>query len=130
MTRSEVARTAFGVVFILAGILHFVVPAYYRAIIPPYLPAPATVVAVSGMAEVAGGVGMLLPRWRQAAGLGLVVLLLAVLPANVEMLRQGRAHGVSPGHEALLWLRLPFQAVLMGWAWRLSRPAVGRGRGI
>ncbi len=128
MTRSEVARTAFGVAFILAGILHFMVPAYYRAIIPPYFPAPATIVAVSGMAEIAGGVGMLVPRWRQAAGLGLVVLLLAVLPANVEMLRQGRAHGVSPVHEALLWLRLPFQGVLMGWAWRLSRPAVvGRG---
>jgi uncharacterized membrane protein len=128
MTRWEVARTAFGVLFILAGILHFMVPAYYRAIIPSYLPAPATLVAVSGLAEVAGGIGILVPRWRQSAGLGLVVLLLAVLPANVEMLRQGRAHGVSPVHEALLWLRLPLQGVLIGWAWRLSRPGlVGRG---
>lgn len=124
MTRSDVARTAFGVGFILAGIRHFMVPAYYRAIIPPYVPAPATLVAVSGIAEIAGGIGMLVPRWRPAAGLGLVVLLLAVLPANVEMLRQGRAHGVSPVHEALLWLRLPFQAVLMRWVWQLSRPAV------
>lgn len=124
MTRSEVSRTACGALFILAGILHFVVPAYYRAIVPPYLPAPAALVAVSGLAEIAGGTGILMPRWRQAAGLGLVVLLLAVLPANVEMLRQGRAQGISSALEALLWLRLPFQGVLIWWVWRLSRPRV------
>jgi uncharacterized membrane protein len=123
MTRSDVGRTAFGMLFVLAGILHFLVPAYYRAIVPPYLPAPSTLVALSGVAEVAGGVGLLVPRWRRAAGLGLVVLLLAVLPANVEMLRQGRARGISAPLEAALWLRLPFQFVLMWSAWWLSRAA-------
>jgi uncharacterized membrane protein len=126
MTRSGVARATFGVLFILAGIWHFLFPAYYRAIVPSYLPAPAALVAVSGLAEIAGGFGLLVPRWRQAAGLGLVVLLLAVFPANVEMLRQGRARGMSGPVEALLWLRLPFQAVLMWWAWRLSRPSLVR----
>lgn len=93
---------------------------------PPYLPAPATLVAVSGAAEVAGGIGLLVPRWRSAAGIGLMALLVLVLPANVEMLRQARAHGASPLAESLLWLRLPMQAVLVWAAWRLSRPSLSR----
>lgn len=123
MRGSDVARVVLGVLFVLAGLLHFVVPEYYQAIMPPYIPTPATLVAVSGLAEMAGGVGLLLPRWRQAAGIGLVVLLLAVLPANVEMLRQGRERGIPGILEALLWLRLPVQGLLMWWVWRLSRPA-------
>lgn len=122
----DVGRIVYGVLFIAAGILHFVFPAEYRAIMPPYLPAPATLVAVSGLAEIAGGAGLLIPRWRQAAGIGVVVLLLAVFPANVEMLRQFRARGVTAPLETLLWLRLPFQAVLIWWAWRLSRPSPAR----
>ena len=108
----------------MAGILHFVFSGYYRAIVPPYLPAPAALVAVSGLAEILGGVAFLMRRWRRMAGLGLILLLIAVLPANVEMLRQGRVRGVAGLFEALLWLRLPFQGVLIWWAWRLSRPNV------
>jgi len=115
------ARVAFALAFILAGALHFVAPAYYRAVMPPYFPAPAALVAVSGAAEIAGGLGLLVPRLRQAAGIGLMLLLVAVLPANIEMLRQARADRVSPVIEALLWLRLPLQAFLVWAAWRLSR---------
>ncbi len=105
----------------LAGALHFVTPAFYRSAMPPYVPAPAALVAISGAAEIAGGLGLLVPRLRQAAGIGLMLLLVAVFPANVEMLRQARADGVSPLLEALLWLRLPFQAFLVWAAWRLSQ---------
>ncbi len=76
---------------------------------------------MSGVAEIAGGIGLLVPRFCRAAGLGLGLLLLAVFPANVEMLRQARARGVSPAAEVWLWLRLPLQAVLIWCAWRLSR---------
>ena len=80
-------------------------------------------VAVSGVAEIAGGVGFLTRRWRQAAGWGLIALMVAVFPANVEMLRQAREHRASAQVQTLLWLRLPLQAVLIWWAWRLSRPS-------
>jgi uncharacterized membrane protein len=88
---------------------------------PPYLPAPDVLIAISGVAEILGGVGLLVPKVRAAAGVGLVVLLLAVLPANVEMLQLYRARGVVWWGEVLLWLRLPLQFVLIRWVWRLSR---------
>lgn len=122
VTRRDAGRLAYAIFFVAAGILHFVVPVSYRRIVPPYLCAPAMLVAVSGVAEIAGGVGLLIPRLRQASGLGLMVLLVAVFPANVEMLRQYRAQGVGVWAETLLWLRLPLQGVLLWLAWRLSRP--------
>lgn len=108
--------------FVAAGTLHFVVPAYYRAIVPSYLPVPGMLVALSGAAEIAGGVGLLVPRVRHAAGVGLIVLLLVVLPANITMLQLYRASEAPWWQELLLWLRLPFQGILAWWVWRLSRP--------
>ena len=89
MTRLGVAQALFGALFIVTGLLHFVFPRFFQGIIPPYLPAPALLVAISGWAEIAGGVGFLLERWRPLAGLGLIALLVLVFPANVEI---GRAH--------------------------------------
>lgn len=125
MTRSGAARTVLALFFVVAGTLHFIIPASYRAIMPSYLPYPAALVALSGAAEIAGGVGLLVPRLRQAAGVGLIVLLLALLPANVEMLQLYRARGASGWEQLLLWLRLPFQGVLAWWVWRLSKYASG-----
>jgi uncharacterized membrane protein len=117
----------YGVFFIAAGVMHFLVPKYYQAIVPFYLPAHPTLVVVSGVAEIAGGLGLLLPPLRSAAGIGLIGLLIAVFPANVEMLRIFRERGVGGWTEAVLWLRLPLQALLIWWAWLLSRPtAAGR----
>lgn len=121
MTRTDAARTGFAVVFVAAGTMHFIAPAYYRTVMPPYLPAPGVLVAVSGAAEILGGLGLLVPRLRRTAGVWLIAVLIAVFPANVEMLQLLRARGVSPLAELLLWLRLPFQGVLVWWAWRLSR---------
>lgn len=103
--------------------MHFVLPAPYVSIIPPALPWPLTLVYVSGVAEIIGGVGMLVPSTRRAAGIWLVLLLLAVFPANVQMLLNWRAEGVPASKEALAWLRLPLQVVLIAWVWRLARKA-------
>ena len=118
----EAARTICGLLFILAGALHFVLPGYYEKLIPSYLPAPSVLVVLSGLAEIAGGIGLLLPRFRQAAGVGLILLLVAVFPANVEMLRLAIARGSSVWAQAALWVRLPLQALLVLCVWMLSRP--------
>lgn len=107
--------------FLVAGALHFLAPGPYQNIVPTWLPRADLLVAVSGAAELAGGAGLLLPRWRRAAGWGLLLLLVAVFPANVEMLRLGRGRGVGLLAETLLWLRLPLQPLLMLWVWRVSR---------
>lgn len=121
-----VPQALFGGLFIVAGVLHFVFPGFYQGIVPPTLPNPALLVSVSGVAEIVGGVAFLMPRWRRVAGLGLIVLMVAVFPANIEMLRQSRARGDFDLVQAVLWARLPLQGLLIWWAWRLSRPGQGR----
>ncbi|MGH7438363.1 MAG: DoxX family protein, partial [Polyangiaceae bacterium] len=77
--------------FVLAGImmgigvLHFAVPGPFVKIVPSFLPAPLVLVLVSGFFEVLGGAGLLVPRARRAASVGLVLLYLAVFPANINM---------------------------------------------
>lgn len=105
-----------------AGVLHLAWPAPFERVVPGYLPAPALLVALSGVALVAGAVALRVPRLRGAAAWGLVVLLAAVLPANVEMLRQAAARGASPLVLALLWGRLPLQGALAWWVWRDAHP--------
>ena len=73
------------------------------------------------MAELLAGIGLLLAPVRRAAGVGLIVLLVVVLPANVQMLLNARARGVSWWGEAILWLRLPLQLLLILWVERVSR---------
>ena len=106
------------VLFLGAGVLHFVHPAPYLRIVPPALPAPRLLVLLSGVAEVAGGLGLLLPATRRWAAWGLLALLLAVFPANVYMLQiHEQLH--LPAWAA--WARLPLQPLLMWWVWRVGR---------
>lgn len=104
-------------VFITAGVLHFVKPRMFIDIVPSYLPAAAALVYISGVAEIAGGVGLLIPPLRVAAGWGLLALLLAVFPANVHMALNRLPFDGKPVPDVMLWLRLPGQFVLMVWIW-------------
>jgi uncharacterized membrane protein len=106
--------------FISAGVNHFVMPDAYRQIVPPRLRGQAKrLVEVSGVAEVAGGVGVLLPATRKPAGLGLIALLAAVFPANLHMARTPEDFKRIP--RAALYGRLPLQGLMMWWAWRATR---------
>ncbi|MEJ7797583.1 MAG: hypothetical protein WKF42_03715 [Solirubrobacteraceae bacterium] len=120
------------VAFITAGILHFLRPEYYEQIMPDYLPAHRELVLISGAAEIAGGVGVTFAQTRRASGVWLIALLIAVFPANVDMaLHADRFRSIAP---ALLWARLPLQALLIWWVHRATRqprparPAFGRRR--
>ena len=110
--------------FLFGGLAHFVFTDVEMRIVPPELPSPRLLVLVSGLCELLGAVGLLRERTRRAAGWGLVLLTIAVTPANVYMLR---AHEQFPMPEWLLWARLPFQLVLLwlifwGSRWRAARP--------
>ncbi|SOD03329.1 Uncharacterized membrane protein [bacterium JGI 053] len=111
---------AIAALFIVTGVLHFVIPHSYESIVPRFLPARLFLVYLSGACELAGGVGVLVPRTRRMAALGLIALLAAVFPANVQMLADAIGAGKAGWHLALLWLRLPLQLVLMRWIWRTA----------
>ncbi|MDF1839983.1 MAG: hypothetical protein P1U77_01015 [Rubripirellula sp.] len=101
--------------FIVAGMSHFVSPGVYLKIMPDYFPWPLALVYVSGFFEVLGGVGLAVPRLRRAAGWGLIALLVAVFPANVGMLINADQFPAIP-----VWAlvaRLPLQGVLIAWVW-------------
>lgn len=106
-----------------AGANHFWHPAPYVGMMPAVLPAPLALVYVSGVAEIAGGLGLLWPRTRRAAAWGLVLLFLAVFPANVNMAVNHLPLGDRPIPQVYLWLRLPLQGVLIAWAWLFTRRA-------
>ncbi len=105
--------------FTLAGINHFVMPGPYRKIVPPGFGDPATMVAISGVAEIVGGLGTLPARTRRLAGLWLVGLLLAVFPANLYMAL--RSERFAPIPRWALYLRLPLQGLMVRWALRATR---------
>lgn len=114
------SRALLGVFFLSAGVNHFVMPRAYAAIVPPSLDDRAErLVTISGVAEIAGGVGVLLPRTRRAAGLGLIALLAAVFPANLHMARSPDSFPRIP--RWALYARLPLQPLMMRWVWRATR---------
>lgn len=111
--------------FIVGGTLHFIFPASYARIIPPWMPMPLLMVWISGVFEIAGGLGVLDLRLHRAAGWGLIALSLAVFPANVQMFLNAHAGHHSMAAQALLLLRLPLQIPLIYWIWRaaVAKPA-------
>ena len=123
----KVSTVMLGVFFVFAGVMHFVIPSSYEHIVPSWLPNARLIVQLSGVAETLGGVGVLVPQTRRAAGIGLILLLIAVFPANVEMLRQSIDSGAPFFAQAALWLRLPVQPLLIWWVWRASLRRGTRG---
>jgi uncharacterized membrane protein len=114
------SRVLLGAFFIGAGINHFRSPHFYERIMPPSLKGEAKrLVQISGVAEFAGGVGVLLAPTRRLSGLGLVALLAAVFPANLYMVRAPEHFRKIP--RWALYARLPLQPLMMLWAWRATR---------
>ncbi|ELZ98707.1 hypothetical protein C440_00085 [Haloferax mucosum ATCC BAA-1512] len=120
-------RYVMGCLYIVAGVLHFVDPHVYVQLVPPSFPAALELVYISGIAEIALGAGVLVPRTRRLAAWGLIALLLAVFPANVYMATHdvvltGAPEAIRNPSTAARWARLPLQGVLIAWAWWYTRP--------
>ena len=122
MSRSKTALMwLLAAAMVAVGLLHFVNPTPFERIVPPPLPAGPTV-ALSGVFEVLGGLGLLLPRTRRFAAWGLVALYVAVFPANIYMALEGiQLDPANPAPEWAAWLRLPFQFLFIAWAGWFTR---------
>lgn len=105
--------------FFIGGIGHFVTPAFFVKIVPPYIPYAEAVVFVSGIFELAGAIGLLLLPWRRLAGIGLFVLTLCVTPANIHMWLHPELFPVlpEPALSTVLTLRLVVQVFLLFCIW-------------
>ena len=112
------ARGLLGAFFLFAGTMHFVKPRAYQVIVPRALPAPRAIVYASGVAELAGGAGVLSARAAPLAGWWLIATLVAVFPANVNMAVNAERYRAVP--EPLLWARLPVQGVLIAWVHKVA----------
>lgn len=128
MTRwQRVARIVLATFMVAIGLTHFAAPEGFVQIVPKALPAPLVLVYVSGVFEVLGGIGVLVARTRKLAGWGLIALFVAVFPANINMAVNHIEPVGTHIPEALFWLRLPLQVLLIAWAWWCTRDAAGSG---
>jgi uncharacterized membrane protein len=105
--------------FMFGGIGHFTNADFFVAIMPPWIGWHLELVYISGVFEILGAVGILLPRWRQLAGNCLIVLVLAVTPANVHMWLHPELFPDVP--EIMLSVRLVVQVVLLWIIWWSTR---------
>lgn len=123
-TRSSRAAWALAAFMLVAGLAHFAVPGTYRRIVPRPLGDPAFWVRWTGVAEIACAGLLVDQRTRRAGALATVGLLLAVFPANVKMALDGGIPGGSfpLGSPLMAWARVPLQAPLLVWAWRVANP--------
>ena len=124
VTRSQRWLAAF---FTVAGIMHFVRPREYEAIMPPQLPMHRELVAISGVAEIVGALAVIPSRSRPFARWWLLGLLAAVFPANVYMALRPEdvaERGVAADRlpRWTLWARLPLQPLMALWVWRATAP--------
>jgi uncharacterized membrane protein len=109
------------VFMVAAGVNHFISPEAYVAMVPSALPAHEALVYISGVAEIAGGLGLILPATRRLAAWGLIALLVAVFPANINMAVNDLPLGGRDVPAWALWGRLPLQLVLIAWAFWYTR---------
>jgi uncharacterized membrane protein len=122
--RTEIVfRTITAAFFTFAGVMHFINAPFYVSIVPPRLPHPLALVYVSGIFESLGGIGLLVPKCRRFAGNGLILLLVAVFPANIYMFTKAlQTEGISLP-TILLAMRLPLQFVLIALVNWVSKPS-------
>ena len=118
MLQPEIHRYIIAILFIITGLLHFIRPQVFVNIMPDVVPYHLAMVYISGVAEIAGAIGILIPQFRTPAAWGLIALLVAVFPANINMAVEGvQKTGLTSWYSILTLLRLPLQFVLIYWVY-------------
>lgn len=111
------ARIATGIAFIFTGVSHFLIPATFMEMMPSFLPSPLFLIYLSGVFEILGGIGLIISKTKRLAGIGLILLLISVFPANIYVALNNVQLGGFMNYAVYQWFRLPMQVVLIGWVW-------------
>ena len=123
-----ILKAVFGIFFVAAGVNHFLATGFYLRMMPAYVPWHVELVYFSGIAEIVLGILLLIPKTSTFAAWGLIALLIAVFPANLQMALHP---DTFPEFSTTgLWIRLPLQAVLIAWAYRYTRTHTRRRRTV
>jgi uncharacterized membrane protein len=107
------------IVFVLAGVNHFINPNFYSRIMPPFLPVPLFLIYLSGFFQIMLGIMLIVPKFTRLAAWGLIALLIAVFPANIYM--AVNTNLFSEINPQLIYLRLPLQFVIIVWAYWFTK---------
>jgi uncharacterized membrane protein len=117
----QTALRFLAIVFVIgAGLNHFRNADFYKRIVPPMFPAPAALVLISGICEIAGGAGLAIPSVRRVAAWGLIALLVAVFPANIYMAMHPEKFADLGLPRWTFYARLPVQGILIWWVYLVS----------
>ena len=99
--------------YTIVGIKHFIEPDYFLSIIPPYLPFHIELVYISGFFEILFGLMILFPKYRYYGSIGLILLLIAVFPANIYLAQSKEAQeAIGASQQIAIW-RLTIQGILI-----------------
>ena len=101
------------VFYVIVGIKHFIDPNYFLAIIPPYLPYHLELVYISGVFEIVFGLMILIPKYRYWGSIGLILLLVAVFPANIYLAQSTQAQEAIGATQDIASWRLPVQGIFI-----------------
>ena len=107
--------------YVIVGIKHFIEPEYYLSIVPPYLPYHLELVYISGLFEILFGLLILFPKYRYYGAIGLILLLVAVFPANIYLAQSKEAQEAIGATQEIATWRLPIQGVLIWIAYYIRR---------
>ena len=107
--------------YVIVGIKHFIEPEYFLSIVPPYLPYPLELVYISGLFEILFGLLILFPKYRYYGAIGLILLLIAVFPANIYLAQSKEAQEAIGATQEIATWRLPIQGVLIWIAYFIRR---------
>jgi uncharacterized membrane protein len=115
------ARWALALMLLFTAAAHFTrMKEDLVRMVPPWVRWPRQVVALTGVCEVLGAIGILVPATRKLAGILLIVFFIAILPANIHAARAGASLGGRPATP--LWLRIPMQLLFIALAWCVTQP--------
>lgn len=113
-------RWAATLFFVVAGALHFVIPEFYLAMMPPFIPMKDMLIVLTGLAEIALGIGLQIPAVRRRAGITLIALLIGIFPANIYVAVSLPALPDLSYDPASMWWRLLLQPLFILWVWWVS----------
>lgn len=112
-----IGRVILAAVFLSAGASHFKIPAKYIEMLPPSVPQRENIILVTGILEILGAIGLMIPRFSHVAGNALILFLICIFPANVHAAFARVEFGGGINGPMLLFIRTPLQMILILWAY-------------